>query len=195
MTSFLEQIAQNYYKHYKNELTDIGFVFPNRRAGLFFRKALAREAGNPIFAPDILGINELLMEFSELKQADSITLLFELYEQFRILINADENFDQFIPFGSMLMSDFNEIDKYLVDAHQLFHNIADLNEIQNAFDYLTDAQIEVIQNFWGHFLPNNSKEFNNKFVSLWRQMDNLYCAFNKALRRSEERRVGKECQD
>ncbi len=185
MQSFLTQIAKHYYREFGSELTEIGFVFPNRRAGLFFRKALAKEAGHPIFAPDILGINELLMGFSNLKQADHITLLFELFEEFRLLINPNESFDQFVAFGSMLLNDFNEIDKYLVDANQLFHNIADLNEIEHAFNYLTEEQIEVIRNFWGHFLPNNEKEFNKRFVDLWRQMQTLYMLFTERLRNKE----------
>ena len=59
MQSFLTQIAKHYYRVFGSELTEIGFVFPNRRAGLFFRKALANEAGHHIFAPAILGIKDL----------------------------------------------------------------------------------------------------------------------------------------
>ena len=45
----------------------------------------------------------------------------------------------------------------MFEAHQLIHNIDDLNEIHNAVDYITEEQIEGIRIFWGHFLPNNEK--------------------------------------
>ncbi|MDD4638555.1 MAG: hypothetical protein PHT63_02195 [Bacteroidales bacterium] len=56
---FLEQIASAFYKRDGNSLSESCFVFPNRRAGLFFRKALAKVADKPLFSPGIVIIDEL----------------------------------------------------------------------------------------------------------------------------------------
>ena len=87
MTPFLEQLAQRYYHTYGEELSEFAFVFPNRRAGLFFRKALAKVANKPLFAPDIVAINDLFLKDSTLLQADKITLLFTLYNSFKKVVN------------------------------------------------------------------------------------------------------------
>ena len=40
-------------------------------------------------------------------------------------------FDEFFTWGTILLSDFNEIDRYLLDADQVFRNLADIKEIEN----------------------------------------------------------------
>ena len=44
MTPFLYRIAETYYKENSGNLSDIAFVFPNRRAGVFFQKYIAQVA-------------------------------------------------------------------------------------------------------------------------------------------------------
>ena len=75
--------------------------------------------------------------------------------------------------GAMRGNECKESDKNVVDAKQLFNNMADLNKIEHAFNDLTEEQREGIINEWGQFLPNNEKEFNKRFVDLWRQMQTL----------------------
>lgn len=40
-------------------------------------------------------------------------------------------------FLKILLADFDDIDKYLLNADDLFRNIADLKELENQFEYLT----------------------------------------------------------
>ena len=47
----------------------------------------------------------------------------------------------------MLVKDFDEVDKYLVDAQQLFTNIKDLKEIEAFFD-LPPENLEHVRRFW-----------------------------------------------
>ena len=61
----------------------------------------------------------------------------------------------------MLLGDFDDVDKYMIDARQLFTNIHDLKEIDEF--YLTEEQIEIVKRFWGHlFFPTteNSNSFD-----------------------------------
>lgn len=41
----------------------------------------------------------------------------------------------------MLLSDFDQIDKYLIDADVLFTNIGDLHALEDHLAYLTPEQI------------------------------------------------------
>lgn len=179
--TFLEQIAAHYQTNYGEELHHFGFVFPNRRAGLFFRKELARQARKPIFAPDILGINDLFYSYSPYKTTDQISLLFRLYKQYIRIVEPEESFDHFISFGTMLLRDFNEIDKYLVDARQLFQNLNDLSALDLGKDYLTENQHKALEEFWGIVNNNGEGEFKTDFISVWSKTYELYDAFKSHL--------------
>ena len=49
---FLEEVVNYTYKKYKN-FENLYIVFPNRRAGLYFQKALSKKAKNTIWSPKI----------------------------------------------------------------------------------------------------------------------------------------------
>src|SRR5690606_40247186 len=59
-------------------------------------------------------------------------------------------FEEFISWGEMLLSDFDDIDRYLVDHKLLFRNLADIKEIENwSFDStsLSEGQKRFME-FW-----------------------------------------------
>ena len=171
MKSFLYHIARTFYQREKGNLANIAFVFPNRRSGKFFQHYLAQVAGEQsLFSPAILTINSFMSELAQLHLVDKIELLFTLYEEY----GPDrESFDKFVFWGEMLAGDFDDIDKYLVDASQLFANIKDLKDLDQP--YLTPEQIAVIQQFWGTFNAMSSdNEKKKEFGSLWDVMYNLY---------------------
>ena len=129
MTPFLYRIAQAFYKKYGNEISRLAFVFPNRRSGIFFQKYLAEVSGKPIFSPKVTTINDLMAELSPYTLIDRISLLVTLYKKYIELRKSDETFDNFVFWGDMLLGDFDDVDKYMVDTRQLFTNIHDLKEI------------------------------------------------------------------
>ena len=130
MKPFLYKIAERFYNEYGTEITQFAFVFPNRRAGLFFQKYLSEIADRPLFSPTILTINDLFVKLSGKQSADRIRMLFTLYDVYIEKSRSSETFDEFLYWGEMLLNDFDDIDKYLVDARKLFSNVTDLHEIE-----------------------------------------------------------------
>lgn len=180
MTPFLYRIADTFYKNYGKDLQRTAFIFPNRRSSIFFRHYLAQIAGKPIFSPPIYTINNFMQELSGMQLADHTELLFILYEEYLQLKKSGESFDKFVFWGEMLINDFDDIDKYLVDARRLFTNIKDLKEIET--DYLLPEQIEVISRFWQSFLyPDTQSDKKSSFASLWQILYNLYANFRHRL--------------
>ena len=55
--SYLQRLAQVFAREVGNELTGYTFVFPNRRAGLFFRRYLGQALPQHIFSPRVMTIN------------------------------------------------------------------------------------------------------------------------------------------
>jgi hypothetical protein len=67
MNSFLYRIASTYYQHHQDKLNAFTFVFPNRRAGLFFQKYLSEIIEKPLFSPEIITIEFCVLQASNLE--------------------------------------------------------------------------------------------------------------------------------
>ncbi len=181
MNPFLYKIAEIFYKHYREDIARLAFVFPNRRAGLFFKKYLAQIAGKPIFTPCVYTINDLFTSMSSFRLADKTEMLFSVYELYQELSSSVESFDKFAFWGEMLLNDFDDVDKYLVDAEQLFTNIKELKEIDEKFFYLTPEQLAAIKRFWVHFMEGGDSEKKRSFTAIWEILYPLYSTFREKL--------------
>ena len=146
MTPFLKQVADHYFK--EGHIEEKCFVFPNRRSMAFFRKylseAVAAAAGSPLIVPEMMTVNDFFSRASELQVADRVSLLVKLYECYSALTPQAEPLDEFIFWGDVILGDFNDVDKYLVDPRQLFTNVADYRSLQDTFEYLSDTQKNAI---------------------------------------------------
>ena len=181
MTPFLYQIASLFYSRYGAEISELAFVFPNRRAGLFFQKYLSEIAEKPIFSPTVLTINDLFVSLSGKQLADRISMLFTLYRIYIRHSDSSETFDEFLYWGEMLLNDFDDIDKYMVDARKLFTNVTDLREIENDFGFLSDEQIAAIRTFWSSFYPKGDTPNQKEFLAVWKILYLLYSDLKETL--------------
>ena len=205
MLPFLKTIAKAYASRY-SDLSEMCFLFPNKRSGTFFQKYLKEEHhAHAALSPEIKTISDFVTEVSEKVVASRLDMLFILYECYRELMGIkpeDEekegviNFDSFIGWGETVLSDFNETDLYMVDPEEIFKNVKDYREISSTF--LTAEQRRVMEEYFGHtdlgdpgrFWKNFDKEegelstVKQRFIHLWRVMYPLYEKFNE--------RMGKE---
>lgn len=187
-TSFLRQVAALYYAEEANHLGRYAFVFPNKRAGIFFKKYLSEVATTTVFAPRVFSVNEFLGQYTDYRLEQRIPLLFRLFECYKARCGAsDAKFDAFVSLGEALLTDFDEIMKYGVDADLLFSNVLEEKHIEAMFDYLTEEQKEVIKRFFSQL--NKSKSYDRNFLGLWEQLAGIYHEFNALL---EQERIGYE---
>lgn len=181
MKPFLYQVATLFYQQYGAEIHRLVFVFPNRRAGLFFQKYLSEISEKPLFSPSILTINDLFMQLSGKHPADKIQMLFRLYELYKQRSGSSESFDEFIYWGEMLLNDFDDIDKYMVDARMLFRNVSDLKSLDDDFNYLSPEQVQAIRSFWSSFYPKGDSPNQQHFLELWEILYDLYAGLRTSL--------------
>ena len=181
MKPFLYQVATLFYQQYGAEIHRLAFVFPNRRAGLFFQKYLSEISEKPLFSPSILTINDLFMQLSGKHPADKIQMLFRLYEFYKQRSGSSESFDEFIYWGEMLLNDFDDIDKYMVDARMLFRNVSDLKSLDDDFNYLSPEQVQAIRSFWSSFYPKGDSPNQQHFLELWEILYDLYAGLRTSL--------------
>ena len=77
METFLEKAASHiFHKHSIHQLSNICIVIPSRRGVLYFKQALANQADAPFLAPDVMAIDDFVMNVTGLKQIDPVALLF-----------------------------------------------------------------------------------------------------------------------
>lgn len=181
MKSFLEELAENMAKSEK-ELDRLTFVFPNRRAALYFQNFLASSLQRPQWAPGMISVEDFFKKHSDLLEPDRLTLIHRLYQVYGEVLKTDESFDRFYFWGDMLLRDFDEIDRYMVNGPQLFKDLSKIKELDATFDYLSGEQKQFLQGFWVHFesKPSFSKE---QFLRLWRKLPAVYTAFTKSLKK------------
>ena len=180
MTPFLKQVAQHYFR--ESDIQTLCFVFPNRRSLAFFKKYLSEEvaaAGKACLCPQLFTVNDFFYGIAGKTPTSNIRLLVSLYECYKTLVPRPEPLDDFIFWGNVILSDFNDIDKYLVDASMLFTNVADFRKMQDSRDYLSKTQIEALEKFLGNF--STPGEFKDRFWGIWSVLGTLYRNFNEYL--------------
>ena len=135
MDTFLRQVASRILHEHPHDTDRVLVVFNNHRSELFLRRAfeqISAAEGSTFFLPQITVIDDLVAQLGGMKIVPNEFLLFELY-RIHIQIGGDERkyqtFEEFMAFGDMMLVDFSEIDRYCVDARDLFVNLHDLKAI------------------------------------------------------------------
>ena len=180
MTPFLLQVAQHY--HPAPEISRMCFIFPNKRAVGFFLKYLGDLSAaqrRPIIAPACITINDFFARLGGLRPADRMAAMLTLYDCYKALKPDAEPLDEFIFWGGVILSDFAEVDKYLVEPGHIFKNVAEYRQLQDSLDYLTSEQEEALRHFLGQF--RDSGEYKERFRRIWDILLPLYHSFNEAL--------------
>lgn len=200
-TIFLRSIAEYYAANTaeRPSAEDLVYVMPNKRSAMFLKKYVRETVHDIAFMPRFVTIRSFLSQFSTYPEASQREQLFILYNAYRRTLNARgradgiREFDSFIFWGDMMLADFDDIDKSLVNADELFKNLKNIKEIQA--NYLDNDQKEIIrriwgesrltaniETFWNHISPdNNCTELSSKFLYLWEILSDVYHEYHQQL--------------
>lgn len=181
MKTFLKFVAEDIIKKHGTELSRIAVVFPNKRASLFLNGYLAKLAGKPLWSPAYVTISDLFRQQSDLMVGDSVKLICELYKSFVKCTGINETLDHFYGWGQLLLADFDDIDKNMADADQVFANLRDLHELDSV-SYLSDEQKRILRKFFSNFSEDHETELKRKFIELWSHFSEIYHDFRNRLR-------------
>lgn len=162
---------------------------------VFFRKHLADVVSGsrvPVTAPEMLTINDFFYRIYDVSVTDRVTLLLELYSCYSRLNAKAEPLDEFIFWGDVILGDFNDVDKYLVDPVQIFTNVSDFKALQDTYSYLTDRQRKAVEGFVGHFndrsgkltvdLDSDNPNVKERFLQIWNILYPLYVSYRERLK-------------
>ena len=179
-SSFLSLVAKDLLSRYGSAIADFRFIFPNSRTRIFFLDELTRLLDKPLWQPHYCSVDDLFCKISNLQHAERLMAVVELYKCYSQ--HHKEDFSSFYFWGEMLLTDFDSIDKQLIDAEALFTNLNDLKTIDARLSYLTPEQIAIIKRFWSSFVDKAAlSEEKEKFLNIWETLYPIYCDFGKAL--------------
>ncbi len=157
-TPFLQQVARYYLE--VNNLEDYCFVFPNRRSGQFFVHYLSQQLIDvdraasrvkPHLLPCVTSVNELVAQLTGTTTATDIEMIFALYDAYcQVFGDKAQEFDKFVYWAQLIIGDFNDIDKSLNDASEIFKNLDDLHSLSS--NYLTPEVLEQVRAIFGESL-------------------------------------------
>ncbi len=155
MESFIKSVLLDLKKK-EIDLDNLVFILPSKRAGTFLKHHISEITDYTMFLPQILSIEEFVENLSGLKTIPNPELLFKLFKTYKALTPSDrqESFDQFSKWAQILLQDFNEIDRYLIDQGKIFDY---LNAIKTLDHWsLEDNHTDLIKNhlnFWNQLKP------------------------------------------
>ncbi len=161
---FLERLAEQILREHGANVHRLQVLFPTRRAGLHFRHHLQRLANAPFWPPRIQAMGDWIVDLSGLAVPDPLELIFELYDVYSGLAQRfPKRFEEFYAWGKMLLADFDEIDKQLLDEETLFRALREFKEIEK-------LNIE------------EKSDIYRKYTSFWGELEAIYQKFGAALR-------------
>ena len=163
--SFLDEVAVKIINEIKvDDLKDITIVLPSRRAGIYFKKILSNQLDQTFFLPNIITINEFIIQISDCEVINGFEAELELYSCYKKINENPESLDLFLNLAPIIINDFNLIDKYLLKADQLLFDLKSIKDIEN----------------WSFNNPELT-ENQNSFANFWTQLGELYHLFHQHL--------------
>lgn len=175
MPKFLDQVA-GYIKSQNIPLQDWTIILPSERAKQYLQKSLFEAYGKPILAPQMFTIYRWVQELTEETVLDKARLMLRLFEIHvkSAKTEQDFSFDEFMKWGNILLSDFDELDRYLISSMQLFRNLKDIKELEN----------------WS-FGNENLSDIQKRFLEFWERLPGYYTEFNKLMEKNGTTYMGK----
>jgi ATP-dependent helicase/nuclease subunit B len=179
MNSFLNRVAQHLFNKHSADLDSVLVIIPNKRAAVYLQKHLSKLIGKAFFPPKITTINEWVDDHTPERILSQTELLFIFY---KVYVSYDrekaESFDEFLKWAKIILGDFDEIDRYLIEPKNIFKDLKDIKDIDNwSFgddEPLTDGQ--------------------QQFLNLWEKLPHYYNKLNTLLAEQQLTYQGKAYQ-
>jgi len=167
---FTDKIAQ-YIVDQQLDLDHLTIILPSERAKKYISASLFRAFGKPVLAPEMITIDRWVKSLSDKTVIDRTRALIRLFN-IQLLDppgDKDRSFDEFMSWGNILLSDFDEIDRYMLSTKTVFTNLQAVRELEN---WEVDKW-----SFDGSTLTEGQK----RFLEFWEKLPNYYTGLNEQL--------------
>jgi len=163
--TFLDKLSAQISADFPNSMDNLVIVLPNKRAKVFLLENLKKYYRTSVFAPEIINIEDFIQQISKLRSIDSIELLFKFYVSYQNIEQSNaQDFDRFASWANMLLGDFNEVDRYLLNPDYVFSYLKNIEDIKH----------------WS-LDPEKKTELITNYLAFWEQIPVYYKAFYEEL--------------
>ena len=165
-TSFLDEVLETILAHPLHEqraLHRLAIVLPSHRTMGRLRRALLKRLESPARLPKFFALSGFIEASSPWTAADPLEVLARFFH----LMNSDQpelTFDRFVPWATVVLSDFAAVDHALADVNVVFQNLADIQGIED----------------WS-FGERPWSEDQKVFERQWRKLPGIYERLNDVL--------------
>lgn len=160
------------------------YVFPTKRGGVFFKRALIKKFEDQNFMmPSIMSIEEFIEQMTQMQMTDELTLLLQLFSVYKKK-DPDLKFDDFYAWGKIILKDYDEIDRYMADAQQIYSSLQQIKEVDNVFGYNEEFR-EVIERYRTLTEKNEKTKLLTEFLKIWKEVGAVYEEYQEALQSKE----------
>jgi len=149
MQTFLSNVIDDIFSKEKN-ISEYTFVLPSKRAGVFLKHEIKKKSKEALIFPKIISIEEFINDLSSIHLIDNTTLLFEFYSIYEHLTEEKytDDFDAFTKWATVVLQDFNEIDRHLIDTNYIFNYLKDINQLER---WSLEKETRLIKNYFDFF--------------------------------------------
>lgn len=185
MKRFLDHIVESIEAGDLPDLKSRCYVFPTQRACRHFEELLKEQYADHVFwSPRLMSIEEFI-EFlnPEYTLASEIHLLTELFEVYKKEASSIV-FEQFYGWGKVLLKDFDEVDRYLVNAELLYQNLQDIKNIDQAFGPDEDV-LKALLDFQKVIDVSGKGQLFTEFEDTWKTVGKVYRLFREVLQQKK----------
>ena len=133
MKTFIEETLDTLLSNPDFNFEKTTFILPSKRAGSFLKEKIKSKVYTTIFMPEVLSTEDFIAQITQLIPLDNTGSIFELYQTYVQTIDKEhqESFDSFYAWAQTLIYDFNEIDRYLIDADHFFNYLSRIQDINH----------------------------------------------------------------
>lgn len=160
MRTFLDDFVDYYTSNFDFKLANQTIILPSKRSVAALKKTFAAHH-NSFWLPEIIDIVSFIKQVSQLEIFDHQEALVEFYNVYSSTQHKKEHdsFENFYSWGSVLINDFNEIDRFLIDSDQFFEHHKSLKTI----NYFGEEKTEMIKSY----------------IKFWETLPHYYNSFKK----------------
>lgn len=165
MKTFIETCVQELVSKHA-DTQDFLLVIPSKRAKKYFYEAFVKAYNKPVFLPEIYTVDELLKKNLDKTPIDNTRQLFLLYQAVQENPGFEDlSFESFLSWGPIVLSDFEEMNRYLLDIDQVFKNLVSIKELES----------------WNLEEGKEISESQKQFMAFWEILPSLYHKYREKL--------------
>ncbi len=185
MEAFLKQLANSVTKENLPYLYRHCYIFPTKRASKYFTDFLKEKfVDHNFILPKTITIQDFILENTSYNVVDDWLLLLELYQIQTSITQVLQPLEYFLPWGKMILKDFDECDKYLVDVDKLFNLLKSQKEMDDSF-MLSEETRKFIEQFIftnSTIQDTKSSKYKHEFLKTWTLLGDIHKQFSQSLK-------------